>query len=182
MWKRVNVDLWGPKTVKYQRIPGTRRKKAKVVLHVLTMIDPATGWFECAALKNAPTADEIHRLFDNHWLARYPRPKEIGFDNGSEFKAEFLELIENMGVKRKTSTSFNLPLNSILECVHQVFANNLQTFDLQNLELRPEDPFKEFITALAYAIQSTFHTTLGASPAQLVFGRDMFLPVLFEKD
>ena len=143
------------------------------------MIDPATEWFKCAALKHAPTADKIYQLFDNHWLARYPQPKEIGFDNGSEFKVEFLELIESMGMKWKTSTLFNPPSNAILERVH---ANNLQTFDLQNLELRPEDPFKRFITASAYAIQLTFHTMLGASPAQLVFGRDMFLPVLFEKD
>ena len=75
--RRNNVEtsecgLVGPKDGEYQRIPGTRRKKAKVVLHVLTMIDPATRWFECVALKHAPTADKIHWLFDKHWLARYP--------------------------------------------------------------------------------------------------------------
>ena len=87
-----------------------------------------------------------------------------------------------MGIKPKSSTSFNLPSNAILECVHQVFVNNLQTFYLQNLYLRPEDPFEEFITASAYAICSTFDTTLGATPAELFFGRDMFLTVLFEID
>ena len=29
MWKRVNVDLWGPKTVKYQRIPGNQTQESK---------------------------------------------------------------------------------------------------------------------------------------------------------
>ena len=87
-----------------------------------------------------------------------------------------------MGIKQKSRTSFNLPSNAILESVHQVFANNLQTFDLQNLDLQPEDPFEEFITGSAYAIHLTFHTILGATPAQLVFGRDMFLLVLFERD
>ena len=125
MWKLVNVDLWGPRTLKYKQVQGTRCKKATLSLHVLTIIDPATGWFECAALRNAPTADKIHRLFDNMWLTRYPQPKEIGFNNGSEFKAEFRALIDNMGLKRKTSTSFNPLSNVTLEHVHQVFANNL---------------------------------------------------------
>ena len=85
------------------------------------MIYPATGWFECAVLRNAPTDDEVHRLFDNMWLARYPRLKEIKFDKGREFKAKFRALIDNMGLKWKTSKSFNPLLNSIMECVHQVF-------------------------------------------------------------
>ena len=44
-WKRVNVDLWGPATVKNKN--GNDYK-----IHVMTMIDPATGWFEVAALKH----------------------------------------------------------------------------------------------------------------------------------
>ena len=41
------------------------------------MIDPVTGWFEIAALKDSPNAYEVQRLFDSYWLARYPRPREI---------------------------------------------------------------------------------------------------------
>ena len=37
-WSRVNVDLWGPKTVKNKN--GIDYK-----IHVLTMIYPVTGWF-----------------------------------------------------------------------------------------------------------------------------------------
>ena len=92
-WSRVNVDLWGPKTV--------HNKNGKdYKIHVLTMIDPVTGWFEIAALKDSPNAYEVQRLFDSYWLARYPRPREIGFDNGSEFKAEFKELCQNMGLQK----------------------------------------------------------------------------------
>jgi hypothetical protein len=34
----------------------------------------------------------------------------------------------------------------------------------------------------AYAIRITFHTTLKATPGQLVFGRDMVLPITFVAD
>ena len=40
--------------------------------------------------------------------------------------------------------------------------------------------YEPIITATAYAIRSTYHTTLQATPAQLVFGRDMFLPIKFK--
>ena len=69
-WKRVNVDLWGPATVKNKN--GSDYK-----IQVMTMIDPVTGWFEVAALKNGATALEAQRLLDSQWLACYPRPKEI---------------------------------------------------------------------------------------------------------
>ena len=116
------------------------------------------------------------------WIARYPRPSEIGFDGGGEFKAEFRELCDNMGIKRKPSNAWNPQSNAIIERVHQVLGDNLRTFDLENADLSGLDPFEEFLTATAYAIRSAYHTTLGYSPAQLVFGRDMFMPVNFEAD
>ena len=58
----------------------------------------------------------------------------------------------------------------------------MRSFNLENKDLDPNDPFEEFLTATAYAIRSAYHTTLGYSPAQLVFGRDMFMPINFEID
>ena len=69
----------------------------------MTMVDPVTGWFEQAQLYGNPTAYRCQQIFDNTWLARYPRPREIGFDNGGEFKAEFKQLCANMGLKEKAS-------------------------------------------------------------------------------
>ena len=62
----------------------------------MTMIDPTTGWFEQQQLYGAPTAYRCQAILDNVWLSRYPRPVEIGFDNGSEFKVEFRELCSNL--------------------------------------------------------------------------------------
>ena len=77
-------------------------------------------------------------------LLRYPRPKEIGFDNEGEFKAEFKELCANMGLKEKTSLPWKPQSNSILERVHQVLADCLTTFELEvfDINAEEEDPFK----------------------------------------
>jgi hypothetical protein len=43
-------------------------------------------------------------------------------------------------------------------------------------------PWGPFLSSPAYAICSTFHTTLKATPGKLVFGRDMVLPIKFMAD
>ena len=176
IWSRVNVDMIGPYTVK------TPTKTMK--LRAMTMIDPASNWFEIAALpaNQNTSADLCQKLFDDTWLSRYPRPKEVGFDNGSEFKAGFKELCENMDMREKPTTSYNPQGNSILEQAHQVLGNCLRTFQLEKRELDEDRPFDEFLTATAYALRSTYHTTLGATPGQVVFGQDMILPVQFKTD
>jgi hypothetical protein len=172
-WKRVNVDMIGPYTVK------TPTKTYE--LRAMTMIDPATSWFEVAPLTE-PTSYETQKAFDSYWLARYPRPQEVGLDNGTEFKRYFRDLIENYGLKKKPSTEYNPQSNGIIERVHQVLGNVIRTFELENRELDDSNPWDEFLSAAAFAIRSTHHTTLEASPAQLVFGRDMLLPVKFVAD
>ena len=60
-------------------------------------------------------------------IARCPRPKEIGLDGGSEFRMEFLELCEDMGIKVERSNAWNPKGNAMLERVHQVFGGMLRT-------------------------------------------------------
>ena len=145
------------------------------------MIDPATGWFEVKDLPDA-TADSCMRAFDDVWLSRYPRPKELGYDNGNEYKAVFEEMRANFGLGKKTSTDYNPQSNGIIERVHQVLGNMLRTFELEERELLESDPWSEFLSAASYGIRSTYHTTLQTSPVQLVFGRDFLLPVKYEAD
>ena len=173
-WKRVNVDLIGPYTIK------ARRKTYQ--LKAMTMIDPATSWFEIACMESK-SSDEAQRIFDSTWLARYPRPKEVGFDNGGEFKQLFSELCENMGIKQKPTTDYNPQSNAVIERIHQVLGNQLRSFGLEDRPLTKEEAtFEPFLTACAYAIRCAHHTTLQATPGQLVFGRDMILPIKFNAD
>ena len=87
------------------------------------MIDPATSWFEITPIVE-PNTNSMQRAFDSYWLAMYPRPKEIGFDNGNKFKGLFKALCHNYGIKWKPITEYNLQANSIVECIHQVVSNN----------------------------------------------------------
>ena len=55
----------------------------------------------------------------------------------------------------------------------------LQTYELDHKEFDKKDHWGDYIAYVAWAIQSTIHTTLKVTPAQLVFGRDMIWPITF---
>jgi hypothetical protein len=89
--------------------PFTKRTPAKTnSLLALTMIDPATGWFEIVKATDK-SSTSIQDFFHNTWLARYPQPQFIVFDNGNmgEFKHEFKQMCENRGIKAKPTKSHN---------------------------------------------------------------------------
>ncbi len=66
------------------------------------------------------------------WLTRYQQPQYIGYDNGSEFNAQFKQICNNYGMKEKPSSSYNTQSNGIsIEQVHQVLGNTLRTFELK---------------------------------------------------
>jgi hypothetical protein len=124
-------------------------------------------------------------LFHNTWLERYPRSQFIVFDDEGEFKREFKQVCmrDNYGIKAKSTTSHNPQANSIIERVHKVVNDMLRSFDLENnhenLDEQEDNPFDYFLQSAAWAIRSTYHTTLQTTPCQLVFGRDMIHNIAF---
>ena len=143
-----------------------------------TMIDPATGWFEIAQYDDK-RAITIANVVEQYWLTRYPWPTRITFDRGSKFIGhEFQQMIkEDYGIKAKPITVRNPQANAIVERVHQTIGNMIKTFQLEDNYLDEDDPWAGILSATAFAVRSTYHTTLQATPGQLVFGRDMILNI-----
>jgi Bacterial SH3 domain len=46
--------------------------------------------------------------------------------------------------------------------------------------LAENDPWGDILAATMFAVQATYHTTMQATPGQLVFGRDSILNTKFE--
>ena len=167
-WERLCVDLIGP--YKIERI-GQEDLELKAV----TMIDPATSWFEIVQYDDKKSMT-VANIVENTWLTRYPRPDICTMDRGSEFIGHAFkkELMQNeYGVVVKFATTANPQANSVIECIHQVLGNMLRTFKLETNYLDTDDPWAGILAATAFAIRNTYHTTLKATPGQLVFGRDL---------
>ena len=172
-WNKVHVNLIGPWTV--------TANGQKHQLNALTIIDPANYWFEIEAIKEK-TPDAIQDAFDSVWLGRYPRPKIVRCDNGTEFKAIFKRLCDNFGVDLKPTTAYNPTANGIVERVHQTLGNMLCTHELEGQGTGSTRTVQMYLSSVAWAIRSTYHTTLDATPGQVVFGRDMILPIQHKAD
>ncbi len=156
------------------------------------MIDPASSWFKIAELpavkqlhqqtvngKELLIADEIFdknseriaKLVNKTWLCRYPQCHHLIYNNRSDFKLHFEYLCESNGITRKPTTVKNPRANGILErVVHQVLGQMLCTAELDMADSVTSDDVNVFLDNAAWAICSTYHTVLKASPGAAIFG------------
>jgi exonuclease VII small subunit len=170
-WDKMCIDLIGPYKIR-------RKGQKDLICKCVTMIDPATGWFEIHQYDNKESIT-IANIAEQEWFSRYPWPTQVTYDRGSEFIGkEFQKMIkEEYGVKCKPITVRNPQANAIVERVHQVIGNIIRTFELENNYLTEDNPWKGILSATAFAVRSTYHTTLQHTPGQLVFGRDMIFNI-----
>ena len=112
LWKTLCVDLIGPHTLKGQ-------DGSALDFMCLTMIDPATSWFVVVELPVVEkpidekgkltinkeifdkTSRQIAKSVNKSWFCRYPCCQNIIYDNGSEFKLYFEELVQNVRYQAK---------------------------------------------------------------------------------
>ena len=202
-WEALCVDLIGPYTLKGK--DGT-----EIDFMCVTMIDPATSWFEIVELPvtefnsvtpkgkkglkgtnthNKPKAayfdkssTQVGSLVNKIWFSRYPRCQVIIYDNGSEFKLNFETLCDSYGLKRKPTSIKNPQANAILERMHQVIMTMLRTTELDMANTVAPSDIADFLTDAAWAVRSTYHTVLKASPGAAIFGRDMLFDIPFLAD
>ena len=73
-------------------------------------------------------------------------------------------------------------MNAILEQVHQVITTMLQTAELDMADTVATSDIDTFLTDAAWAICSTYHTVLKASPSAAIFGWDMLFDIPFLAD
>ncbi len=166
----------------------------------LTMIDPATSWFEMVELpklqretsgskvtiKNTKEADmtfdkssaQISNLVYKTWSSRYPRQCcYLIHDNGSKFKLHFWALCYSYGIKRKP-TSVKEPTsecyNGTYSCSHATYSWNCYG---QFSETQCHRRLSIRQNMLHFALPTIWY--FKASPGTAIFGRDMLCSLIF---
>jgi len=184
-WNEVHVDLIGPWMIpqrpsKSPKLSAKPDMKQPLQVLALTMIDPSTNLLELIVVSDKESRT-VARAFDRSWLCRYPRPLICLHDKGTEFTGiEFQELLQSYGIKAVIATTANPQTNAILERTHQVIANQLRSLRLMSIELNSlADIQHELLAPVQWAMNSTYHTTLQATSAQLAFHRDMIMPTSY---
>ena len=68
--------------------------------------------------------------------------------------------------------------NAVLERIHQVLGNMVRNFKISNqIYFDKDDPCTGILSAEAFEIRSTTNIQRGYSLGQLIFGRDITLPI-----
>jgi hypothetical protein len=99
-WVMVCVDLVGPFTI---RTPAKTHS-----LLALTMIDPATGWFEIVkATISQQHPSRICFITPGWHVTRNLSLLSLTMGNIDKFKREFKKMCDNYGIKAKPTTSHN---------------------------------------------------------------------------
>ena len=70
----------------------------------------------------------------------------------------------------------------ILERIHQVLGNQVRTYNIKETYVDKYDPWTGILSAAAFKLWATTNRLKGYSTGQLVFDRDMILPIKHKVD
>jgi hypothetical protein len=71
----------------------------------------------------------------------------------------------------------NPQANAILEHIHAVLGNMLRTSELDMAKTVKASDIDIFLSDTTWAVRSTYHTVLKASPGAAIFGQDMLFDI-----
>ena len=90
----------------------------------------------------------------------------------SSNKGIFEKTQKNFSLSKKPTTMYNPQSNGIIERMHQVIGNLLLALDISKSANPPtigdDEPWDNILSSVAWAIRSTYNTTLEATPGQQI--------------
>ena len=134
------------------------------------MINPSTGWFNMAQIPNKAAVEIsditktklVHSLPTSTVNCVWLRYRIYGWI--------FQDLSKLLWPKKENITTRNPQPNAVIKQIHQIIGNIIRTFDVSNIV--DNNPWLGILAATMFAVRTNYHTTLQASPVQLVFGQD----------
>ena len=139
--------------------------------YTLVLMDYATKWPEAFALRNVTAETIVNCLIEV--TARIGVPQELLTDNGSNFMSKVMKKYCSMtGIKQIRSSPYHPQTDGMVERFNATLKRLLRKLT-QNSEV-------EWDLCLSYVLWSyrrTIHKTTGFSPYQLLFGKQMRMPL-----
>jgi Reverse transcriptase (RNA-dependent DNA polymerase)/RNase H-like domain found in reverse transcriptase/Integrase zinc binding domain/Integrase core domain len=148
------------------------RKEQKTVL---TMIDQSTKWVEAVPIPDQK-GDTVATAFLQTWVCRFGVPQMMITDNDPPLIGDVLRrLAGQLGITKLRTTPYHPQGNAPIESFHRVLTRRLSYFE--NDTKRGQLPFETVLQLILWSYRSVIHTTMGESPAFLVYGTDPRPPV-----
>lgn len=161
-FEHINVDIIGP-------LPSCGDLR-----YCLTIIDRYTRWSEASPMPDM-TATTVAQTIIRDWIARFGVPARITVDQGRQFESlVFHELNQMLGTQHLRTTSYHPQANGIIERFHRTLKGALMATG--------DSDWAKRLPLILLALRCALKPDIGASAAELVYGRTLRLPGEFFVD
>ena len=164
-FERIIIDCVGP-------LPRTKKGNQ----YLLTVMCPTTRYPDAFPLKNI-RAKTITRCLLQMFTS-VGIPKEIQSDRGSNFTSGlFQQVLKELNITQSLSSAYHPQSQGCLERFHQTFKSMLKKYCLEY-----SSDWDENVCLLLFALRECPQESLGYSPFQLLYGRQVRGPLKVLKD
>ena len=140
--------------------------------YLLIIADYFTKWPEAYPLPNQE-ATTVAKVLVNEMICRFGVPLEIHSDQGRNFEsALFQEMCRLLGMTKTRTTPLHPQSDGMVERMNRTIEAQLSMFVQDH-----QRDWDEFIPLLMMAYRSSIHDTTKCSPAKLMLGRELRLPL-----
>ena len=137
--------------------------------------DYVPKWVEAKALFSATKHAVVNFLYEDIFT-RFGVPREIVIDQGGQFTSKLVEtLMEEYKVKHIKSTSYHPQANGQVESTNKV----LEGIITKTIHLHRRD-WAERLPEALWVYRTIWRNTTGHSPYELVYAKEVLLPIEFQ--
>ncbi len=159
--QRVAMDILGPLP---QTLSGNK--------YILVIGDYFTKWMEAFPMPNME-AITVAELFVNNFVCRFGTPDQLHTDQGRNFEANVIkEVCQLLGITKTRTTPYHPQSDGLVERFNRTLLNLLSmaaSDDEKNWDLQ--------LPKIMLAYRTSVQESTRATPFQLMFGREVRLPV-----
>lgn len=159
-FERIAIDAVGPLTV---TLEGNR--------HVLVISDYFSRWVEAYPVRNVES--ETVAVVLEKFIATHGVPEHIVSDKGKAFLSDAIQQVyENYHIKKHTTTSYHPSSDGVVERANATIINALK-----HLVTATDYQWDKYLSSALLAYRTSYHSTIQDTPAHIVYGRDLVIPV-----
>jgi hypothetical protein len=143
--------------------------------YILVCTDYVTKWVEVVALKHARDTKVADFLY-SEIFTRFGVPREITTDQGPQFTSDLIAaLVKEYEIRHRKSSPYHPQANGQVEVTNRELENILT----KTVALHKRD-WATRLPEAVWAYRTTWKTTTGLTPYELVYGKKVVLPIEFE--